>query len=53
MTRRYKAKLPKAQQKAFKARMWEFRQRPADLSPEEKEHLEEQFRRPPSRAEPR
>ena len=47
MTRTYKQKLTKAQGKEFKARMWEFRRRPADQRPEQAEALEKLFQEVP------
>ena len=47
MTRTYKQKLTKAQRKEFKARMWEFRRRPADQRPEQAEALEKLFQEVP------
>ncbi len=47
MTRAYKQKLTKAQRKEFKARMWEFRRRPADQTPEQAEALEKLFQEVP------
>jgi len=38
-TRKYKASLSKAQQKRFRALMWEFRRDPKDLKPEERDAL--------------
>lgn len=42
-TRKYKAKLSKAEQKQFRALMWEFRRDPKDLKPEEQKALEGLF----------
>ena len=42
-TRKYKAKLSKAEQKRFRALMWEFRRDPKDLKPEEQKALEGLF----------
>lgn len=47
LTRAYKAKLSKAQQKEFRALMWEFRRDPKELSAEQKEKLEELFDKVP------
>ena len=47
MTRAYKRTLNRAQRKAFRSRMWEFRRRPAELSAEEKGRLDELLRRLP------
>ncbi len=42
-TWKYKAKLSKAEQKRFRALMWEFRRDPKDLKPEEQRALEGLF----------
>src|SRR5207248_4279372 len=47
ITRAYKAKLSKAERKEFRSLMWEFRRRPEELSPEDKEKLEGLFRKLP------
>jgi transposase len=47
VTRAYKQKLSKAERKQFRARMWEFRRRPEDLTPEQTENLEGLFRELP------
>jgi transposase len=43
ITRAYKATLSKAERKAFRSRMWEFRRNPKDLSAEETAKLERLF----------
>ena len=40
LTREYKAKLTKAERKAFRSLMWEFRRDPASLTAEERQALE-------------
>jgi transposase len=47
LTRAYKAKLSRAQQKEFRALMWEFRRDPKELSAEQKQKLEELFGKVP------
>src|SRR3982751_1784373 len=46
-TRAYKAKLSKAERKEFRALMWEFRRDPRGLTEEERQRLEELFRKLP------
>lgn len=48
MTRTHKQKLSKAERKQFRARMWEFRRRPADQTPEQAEALEALFQELPA-----
>jgi transposase len=43
MTREYKAKLTKAERKAFRSQMWAFRRDPESLTPEEQRALEGLF----------
>jgi transposase len=43
ITRSYKAKLSKAERKAFRSLMWEFRRNPQELSKEERAKLEGLF----------
>ena len=43
MTRDYKAKLSKAERKAFRSQMWAFRRDPESLTPEERQALEGLF----------
>ena len=45
MTREYKAKLSKAERKAFRSQMWAFRRDPESLTPEERQALEGLFAR--------
>ena len=47
ITRAYKAKLSKAQRKAFRSLLWEFRRDPKELTEGEKQQLEGLFRRLP------
>src|SRR5947209_3203548 len=47
ITRAYKAKLPKAQRKEFRALLWEFRRNPQALSQQDKQKLEGLFRKLP------
>jgi transposase len=47
ITRGYKAKLSKAERKEFRSLMWEFRRDPRGLSQEDKQKLEELFKRLP------
>src|SRR3954470_6701801 len=47
MTREHKAKLTKADRKAFRSQMWAFRRDPEGLTAEEKEALEGLFERIP------
>jgi transposase len=47
LTRAYKAKLSRAQQKEFRSLMWEFRRDPKELSVEQKHKLEELFGKVP------
>jgi hypothetical protein len=47
ITRAYKKKLSKAEQKAFRSLMWEFRRDPQGLSEEEKAKLERLFAKLP------
>ncbi len=47
MTREYKAKLSKAERKAFRSQMWAFRRDPESLSPEERQSLEGLFEKIP------
>ena len=47
MTREYKAKLNKAERKAFRAQMWVFRRDPESLTPEERQALEGLFEKIP------
>jgi transposase len=47
VTRTYKQKLSKAERKEFKARMWEFRRRPAELTPDQSAALEKLFQQLP------
>jgi transposase len=47
VTRTHKQKLSKAERKQFRARMWEFRRRPADLTAEQAEALEALFQELP------
>ncbi len=48
ITREYKAKLNKADRKAFRSQMWAFRRDPESLSAEEKQALEALFERIPA-----
>jgi hypothetical protein len=43
MTREHKAKLSKAERKAFRSQMWAFRRDPESLTPEERQALEVLF----------
>jgi transposase len=43
LTREHKAKLTKAERKAFRSQMWAFRRDPASLTPEERQVLEDLF----------
>src|SRR5882672_9165197 len=43
ITRQYKAKLSRAQQKEFRALMWQFRRDPKDLTAKDRTKLEELF----------
>lgn len=43
ITRHYKARLTKAEQKEFRALLWEFRRTPPELAVEERERLEQLF----------
>ena len=47
LTRDYKAKLSKAERKAFRSQMWAFRRDPASLTPEEQRALEGLFEKIP------
>jgi transposase len=47
VTRKYKAKLTKAERKQFRALMWEFRRRPKDLTKTQREGLEALFKKLP------
>ena len=47
MTREYKAKLSKAERKAFRSQMWAFRRDPESLTPEERQALEGLFEKVP------
>jgi transposase len=47
ITRQYKAKLSRAQQKEFRSQMWLFRRVPADLTEEDRAKLEQLFQRIP------
>lgn len=47
ITRAYKRRLPKAERKAFRSLMWEFRRRPEDLTDEETAKLAGLFERLP------
>jgi transposase len=47
ITRAYKAKLSKAERKAFRSLMWAFRRDPQELTPEEKQQLEALFQKLP------
>jgi transposase len=48
ITREYKAKLNKAERKAFRSQMWAFRRDPESLSAEEKQALEALFEKIPA-----
>jgi transposase len=48
VTRTYKQKLSKAERKEFRARMWEFRRRPAEQTPTQAEALEALFQEVPA-----
>jgi transposase len=48
VTRQYKQKLSKAERKLFRARMWEFRRRPQDLTATQMESLEALFQELPA-----
>jgi transposase len=48
LTREYKAKLTKAERKAFRTQMWAFRRDPASLTVEEKQALEGLFEKIPA-----
>jgi hypothetical protein len=43
MTHEYKAKLTKAERKAFRSQMWSFRRDPESLTPEDRQALEGLF----------
>ena len=47
MTREYKAKLNKAERKAFRSQMWAFRRDPESLTPEDRQALEGLFEKIP------